>query len=144
MSKREEFLAGERPADVAFFLHEDAVDDVGALADYAETVDDGAVLVLDGERGRSAFQKAAGLDPMALAQRASGTEGTVRADLTGGVCPAESEEPDVDHTARIVFAFAEAQNEDVGGLYAEGDVVHAYAVCVCGETYAQKWVVGDR
>jgi hypothetical protein len=144
MTKRAEFLAGERPEDVAFFLHEDAVDDVGALAEYAETVEDGVVLVLPGEQGRSAFQKAAGKDPMQLAQQAMNTDGTVSADLTGGVCPAEAEEPEEDHTARVVFAFAEEQNEEVGGLYAEGDVIHAYGVCTCGETYSHKWVVGER
>jgi len=144
MTKREEFLAGDRPEDVAFFLHEDAVDDVGALSEYAETVDEGVVLVLPGEQGRSAFQKAAGQDPMQLAQTAMQTEGKIEGDLTGGVCPAEQEEPDSQHTARVVFAFAEEQNEEVGGRYAEGDVVHAYAVCACGETYSQKWVVGER
>ena len=80
MTKREEFLAGDRPEDVAFFLHEDAVDDVGALSEYAETVPEGVVLVLPGEQGRSAFKKAAGQDPMQLAQAAMETEGTIRGD----------------------------------------------------------------
>jgi hypothetical protein len=144
MTDRSEFLAGERPDDVAFFLQEDAVENIGALEDYAETVDDGVVLVLPGEQGRSAFQKAAGVDPMQLAQQAMGTEGTIAADLSGGFCPAEDDEPEEEHTVRFVFAFAEAQNEEAGGIYAEGDVVHAYAVCNCGERYSDKWVVGDR
>lgn len=144
MSKRSEFLAGERPDDVAFFLHEDAVENPDALEDYAETVEDGVVLVLPGENGRNAFQKAAGTDPMELAQAAMGTEGTVESDLTGGICPVAGDDPDADHTTRFVFAFAEEQNEEVGGLYAEGDVVHAYAVCNCGQRYSQKWVVGER
>ena len=144
MSKRTEFLAGERPDDVLFFLHEDAVSNPGALADYAETVADGHVLVLPGEDGRSAFQSATGIDPMGLAQAAMGTEGDIDDDLTGAICPVADEEPEENHTTKFVFAFAEAQNEEVGGLYAEGDVVHAYAVCACGESYSQKWVVGER
>jgi hypothetical protein len=144
MSKRSEFLAGERPEDVAFFLQEEAVENLGALDDYAETVENGVVLVLPGESGRNAFQKAAGTDPMELAQAAMENEGTIEADLTGGVCPTIEDEPDADHTTRFVFAFAEEQNEDVGGIYAQGDVVHAYAVCNCGQRYSQKWVVGER
>jgi len=140
MSKRAEFLAGDRVEDVAFFLHEDAVGNLEALADYAEEVDDGVVLVLDGDQGRSAFQSATDLDPMALAKRAMGTAGDVDQDLTGGVCPNAAGD-DGGHTAKFIFAFAEAQNEAVGGLYAEGDVMHAYAVCTCGEAYSEKWVI---
>ncbi|EMA25102.1 MULTISPECIES: DUF5807 family protein [Haloarcula] len=143
MTKHTEFLAGERPEDVLFFLHEDAVSNPGALAEYADEVEDGHVLVLPGDDGRSAFQSATGIDPMGLAQQAMGTEGDIGDDLTSAVCPVAEEEPESDHTTRFVFAFAEEQNEDVGGLYAEGDVVHAYAVCACGERYSDKWVVGE-
>ena len=141
MSKRTEFLAGERVEDVAIFLHEDAVGNVDALADYAESVEDGVMLIIDGDSGRSAFQSATGIDPMGLAREAMGTDGAIADDLTGGTCPVADDEPAETHTAKFVFAFAEAQNEDVGGLYAEGDVVHAYAVCQCGETYSEKWVL---
>lgn len=144
MSKREAFLAGERVEDIAFFLHEDSVGNVDALSEYAETVDDGLVLVLDGDQGRSAFQSATGLDPMGLAKRAMSTDGEISRDLTGGVCPNAEEEPDEAHTAKFVFAFAEEQNEEVGGIYEDGDVVHAYAVCTCGEAYSEKWVVGEE
>lgn len=143
MSKREAFLAGDRVEDIAFYLHEDSVGNVDALSDYAEDVEDGIVLVLDGDQGRSAFQSSTGLDPMALAKRAMGTDGDVSHDLTGGVCPNSEDEPDDTHTTKFVFAFAEQQNEEVGGIYAEGDVVHSYAVCTCGEAYSEKWVIGD-
>ena len=144
MSKREEFLAGERVEDIAFFLHEDSVGNVDALSEYAEQVEDGVVLVLDGDQGRSAFQSSTGLDPMALAKRAMGTDGEIDRDLTGGVCPNADGESGEDHVAKFVFAFAEEQNEEVGGIYEEGDVVHSYAVCTCGETYSEKWVVGEE
>lgn len=140
MSKHAEFLSGERPADVLFFLHGDAVSNPEALAEYAEDVDDGLVLVLPGDDGRSAFQSATGIDPMGLAQQAMKTEGDVHDDLTGADCPTTEEEPDGNHTTKFVFAFAEEQNEAVGGRYAEGDVIHAYAVCACGERYSDKWV----
>lgn len=140
MSKRTEFLAGERVEDVAFFLHEDAVGNADALADHAEQVEGGMVLVIDGDQGRSAFQSATGIDPMGLAREAMASDGEIDRDLTGGVCPNEEEEPDENHTAKFVFAFAEEQNEDVGGLYADGDVIHAYARCDCGTTYSEKWV----
>jgi hypothetical protein len=31
----------------------------------------------------------------------------------------------------------------VGGLYAEGAVVHAYAHCECGTSYSDRWVVDE-
>ena len=54
------------------------------------------------------------------------------------------DDADADHGVEFVFAFAEEQNEEVGGRYAEGDVIHAYAHCACGENYSQKWVVGEH
>ncbi|MFW6382849.1 MAG: DUF5807 family protein, partial [Haloferacaceae archaeon] len=69
------------------------------------------------------------------------TEGLIDADLTGGTCPEEASGG--EHTPRFVFAFAEERNEEVGGIYAEGDVIHAYAHCECGTSYSDKWVVED-
>jgi hypothetical protein len=134
-SKRAAFLAGDRPEDVAFFLHEDAVSGIEALAEKGERTDDGVILVVAGDTGRSAFQSATGIDPMAFAKEAMGTDGEVSRDLTGGVCP-----DGADHDARFVFAFAEEQNEDVEGLYTEGDVIHAYVACECGQRYSEKWL----
>jgi hypothetical protein len=144
MSDREAFLAGDRPEDVLMYFADDAVSDVGAIADIGETVEDGVVLVVDGDQGRSAFQAATGLDPMNFARDAMDTEGTVDPGCTGGTCPAAGDAPGDPHTARFVFAFAEEQNAEAGGLYAEGDVVHAYVACSCGTSYSDKWVAGER
>jgi hypothetical protein len=65
--------------------------------------------------------------------RASGR--SPRAEAAGG--PQE-------HHPEFVFAFAEAQNEEVGGMYAEGDVIHAYAYCSCGTAYSDKWVADSE
>jgi hypothetical protein len=147
MTDREEFLAGERPEDVLMYFAEDAVSGADALADTrtGERVETGVVIVVDGEEGRGAFQSVTGHDPMQFAQGAMGTEGTVDANCTGGTCPnAADDGSDEPHVARFVFAFAEEQNEEVGDLYAEGDVVHAYVSCSCGTAYSDKWVVGER
>ncbi|PSQ33260.1 hypothetical protein BRD09_01470 [Halobacteriales archaeon SW_10_68_16] len=141
---RAAFLAGDRPDDVLVYLSAEAVSDPAALEAHGERVDGGLVLVLSGERARGVFQRAAGIDPMAFAREAMDTAGEIRRDCTGGVCPASDSDGGSDHTARFVFAFAEAQNEDVGGLYAEGDVIHAYVACTCGERYSDKWVAGER
>ena len=138
---REEFLAGERHDDVLFFLHEDAVGAPDALAGVAEDVGTGVVLVLPGDRGGEAFERATGLDPMDFAGVAMDTEGTIARDCTSGECPSREAG---DHRVRFVFAFSEARNEAVGGIYAEGDVIHAYAACECGTTYSDRWVVGDE
>lgn len=160
MSKYAEFLAGERHEDVAVFIHAEATTDLDALADHGTEVDDGMVIVVPGDRGRSVFQSVAGLDPMGLASEARGTEGHVDRDLAGGDCPSaaegagsegagsegddsESATADADHFARFVFAFSEAQNEDVDGIYTEGDVMHAYVQCACGTTYGDKWLLED-
>jgi hypothetical protein len=143
MTDREAFLAGDRVEEVAFFLHEAAVSGIDALAEQGERTEDGVVLVVPGDTGRGAFQSATGIDPMAFAQEAMRTEGEVDRDLTGGTCP-DGGDGSTGHEARLIFAFAEAQNEEAGGLYAEGDVIHAYVACECGARYSEKWVAGDR
>lgn len=138
-AEREAFLAGRRPADVHIYLHEDVVSNPSALATHGELVDDGVVLVLDGEQARGVFQETTGIDPMALAGDARATEGDVDRDCAGATCPVGGR----DHQPRLIFAFAEGQNESAGGLYAEGPVVHAYVACGCGERYSDRWVA-DR
>lgn len=143
--QRRRFLDGERPDDVLVYVSADAVEDPDRLATRGERVDDGVVLVLDAERGREVFSSATGIDPMDLASAAMGTEGDIADDLAGADCPTRHpDEPDADHVTRLVFAFAEERNEEVGGLYAEGDVIHAYALCSCGTAFSDRWVAGDR
>lgn len=147
MSKLEEFLAGERLDDVAIFVSDSHLDESGRIANVGETVDSGVVLVVPGDDGRQAFAAGTGMDPMAFAKEAKGTDGTIAPTLDAGTCPADGDGPDspgTDHSVEFVFAFAEARNEEVGGLYADGDVIHAYAQCSCGASYSHKWVVGDR
>jgi len=138
-----EFLAGERPEDVAFFLHEEGVGDIEALADVGVRTEDGVVLVLPGDEGRAAFERATSLSPMSFAGVAMDTEGEVARDLTDGTCPAAEDPSDPAHYAKFVFAFAEEHHPEMEGLYAEGDVIHAYAACACGETYSEKWLAGE-
>ena len=145
MTARDEFLAGMRPGDVAIYLSDDHLRNADALADHAERVDGGYVLVLPGERGRRVFPKVAGDAPMEFAQEATKREGAVDRDLVGGTCPdGESADSGGDHAVRFVLAFAQEQTEDVGGPYGEGDVVHAYARCACGTAYSDRWVVGEE
>ena len=137
MSKYEEFLAGERLDDVAIFLPDDQLDEEGRLRELGEPVEGGVVLVVDGEKGRQVFKAGTGLDLMEFAQGAMGTEGHIDAGLNSAETP---DGGDVE----FVFAFAEAKNEEVGGLYAEGDVVHAYAKSSGGAAFSDRWVVGSR
>ncbi|UPV76075.1 DUF5807 family protein [Halorussus limi] len=138
MSKREQFLAGERPEDVALFLSDSFVEGEGdGLAKHGEQVESGVILVVEGDQGRSVFKTATGMDAMGFAKRAMGTEGRIARDLSGGECP------ECDGDAEFVFAFAEEQNEEVGGVYGEGDVIHAYSYCDCGTAYSDKWVAGE-
>jgi hypothetical protein len=139
---REAFLAGDRPEDVLVYLEESVVSNPEALEAHGRRVAGGVVLVVPGEQARTVFQRAAGIDPMAFAQQAMDTEGEVHPDCTGGVCPASDDRDGDDHRARFVFAFAERQNAEAGGLYAEGDVIHAYVSCGCGRRYSDKWVAG--
>ncbi len=137
---RREFLDGERPEDVLLFFAESAVSDLGTLAEHGEAVPRGVALVLGAERGRSAFEGATGVDPMTLASAAMDAEGEIDLESFEGNCPeTDSTDPD-EHAPRFVFAFAEERNEDVGGIYAEGDVIHAYAVCECASVYSERWV----
>ncbi|HKJ60193.1 MAG TPA: DUF5807 family protein [Halobacteriales archaeon] len=143
MTARDAFLAGERPGDVAIFLADAHLRNAEALADLAERVEGGYVLVVDGERGRRLFPKVAGGAPMEFAQEATKREGAVDRDLTGGTCPDAEGDGNEEHAVRFVLAFAQEQTDDVGGPYEEGDVIHAYARCACGVAYSDRWVVGD-
>ena len=141
--QREEFLAGERPDDVALFLAESYVSD-DRLEQFGERVDDGTLIVVDGERGRNAFKAATGTGAMEFAKSAMNTEGEIDDDLAGGQCPAVDADADSEHAVQYVFAFAEEQNESVGGIYADGDVVHAYAQCTCGMAFSDRWNATEK
>ena len=159
MSKLQEFLDGERPEDVALYLSGSFLDADSRLWNVGEETDDGVVLVVDGETGRNAFAAGTGMEAMEFAQTAMDTDGDVHEDLSGGTCPeadgdnqsdgdsagaaegGDGDANDAGHEAEFVFAFAEEQNEEVGGLYAEGPVVHAYAQCECGTAYSDRWVI---
>ncbi len=137
------FLAGDRPDDILIYLDEEGVGSIDDLLDIGTRVDDGVVLVLPGDDGQAAFESATGLDAMDFADMAMGTDGDVDDDCTSGRCPEADGDGGDEHYVKFVFAFAEERNEAVGGLYAEGDVIHGYAACACGTTYSDKWVTGD-
>lgn len=153
MTQREAFLAGERPDDVAIYLSESGLRNADALADRAEAVEGGYVLVLSGERGRQVFSVVAGEPPMEFAQEASERDGAVDRDLTGGRCPEAPAAEEVDgaggvdapaHEPRFLLAFVQEQTEGAGERYEEGDVVHAYVRCDCGAAYSDRWLVGEE
>lgn len=135
-NKREAFLTGDRPGDIAVYIADQLVDDPDALAEHGHVTDQGTVLVLDGETGRKVFKSATGMDALGFAKSAMNTEGEIADDLTGGVCPECGK-----NTIQLLLAFAEEQNEAVGGIYAESDVIHAYAQCDCGARYSDKWTL---
>ena len=56
--ERRAFLAGDEPDEVLVFFAESAVSDLGTLSQHGEQVSRGVVLVLEAERGRSAFEGA--------------------------------------------------------------------------------------
>jgi hypothetical protein len=139
--RRRKFLDGERPEDVLVFLGEAAVSGIDSLADHGERVENGLVLVLPGERGRGVFRRATGVDAMSFAGTASDREGAVDPGMIAGDCP---DGGDGGHGLQFLLGFAEEQNVEAGGRYAEGDVLHAYAACDCGTAYSDRWVVGER
>jgi hypothetical protein len=139
---REAFLSGDRPDDVALFLADGFIDDLAPLEEYGDRVEDGMVLVMDGETGRGVFETATSMEAMDFAGQAMGTEGEIAPDLTGGTCP--DEESEEDHGTQFVFSFVEEQNTGVDGLVGEDDTVFAYAYCTCGTAYSHRWHVGDR
>jgi hypothetical protein len=81
---------------------------------------------------------------MEFARGAMEARGHVSRDLDGGECPRRDADPEASHEVEFVFAFSEPRNQEVGGLYDRGDVIHAYAHCACGASYSDKWVVGEE
>ncbi len=139
---RASFLSGDRPDDVALFLSASIVDEPESLLEYGERIEGGVLLVVDGDRGRRAFQAATGSDALSFASEARQHDGTVERTLSGGECP-HADGDDESHEVAFIFAFAEEKNPEVGGIYAAGDVIHAYAKCSCGTSYADRWVIED-
>jgi len=147
------FLDGERLDDVAIYVADRFVDGDHPLSRAGIAVDGGVVVVVPGETGREAFADSTGLDPMQFAKQAMDRTGEIDPRLAGGDCPEadinaddtgdNDNETTDDHHVEFIFAFAEAENQEVGGLYAEGDVIHAYAHCACGTDFSQKWLA-DR
>ncbi len=145
METLEAFLAGDRLDDVAIYINDQYLSENHMLATEGEDVENGVVLVVPGDEGRTAFSQGTGIDPMEFAGTAMGKKGHIEPDLAGGECPAiEADDDPADHVIEFVFAFAEGQNEEVGGLYEDGDVIHAYAHCSCGVNFSQKWIAGSR
>ena len=151
------FLAGDRLDDVAIYVADSFFDGDHPLSTAGIAVDGGVVIVIPGETGREAFADSTGLDPMQFAKQAMDRTGEIDPRLAGGDCPEADttaggdgdnetngdDETADDHHVEFIFAFAEAENEEVGGLYADGDVIHAYAHCACGTDFSQKWLA-DR
>ncbi|MFB6093956.1 MAG: DUF5807 family protein [Halanaeroarchaeum sp.] len=142
-----DFLAGDRTDDVALYVASDRLSNPEDLLSrpVARAAGDGVLLVVDGDTGRSVFGRVTGRDAMDFAGAAMHRDGEIDPSLAGGTCPdAPADDKETPHEPAFVFSFAEAQNEEVGGIYAEGAVIHAYAQCSCGTAYADKWVAGDR
>ena len=159
MGERAGLLAGDRCEEGVLYCRGVFWDADPRLRDVGTETDDGVRLVLDGETGRDAFAAGTGMDAMSFAGDAMGTSGVIARSLDAGVCPdadadagaasdaaagTSADAAAEDHAVRFLLAFAEAQNEAVGGRYADGDVIHAYAHCACGARYADRWVVGER
>jgi hypothetical protein len=144
MSHRSAFLDGDRHDDIALFLSESYLDGQEKLRELGDPVESGCVLVVPGDDGRRAFSAGTGMDAMEFARGAMETHGHISRDLDGGECPERASDTEASHAVEFVFAFSEAQNTEVGGLYTRGDVIHAYAHCVCGTSYSDKWVVGEE
>ena len=136
----EAFLDGERPDDVAIYIHDEQIGDMQALTEVAVRVETGVVLVVDGERGQRAFEQLSGVAAMEFAGAAMDTDGQLAHDLTGGRCP----QPGASHSVGLLLAFAEEQHPEMDGIHGEGAVIHAYAACRCGERYSDRWLADDE
>lgn len=143
MTVLDEFLAGDRPDDVAIFLSDDVLDEEERLRNLGEPVDGGVVIVVDGDSGREAFAAATGVGAMEFAGAAMDRDGRIDVQLNAGECPDAADDPEHGEI-EFTLAFAERQNPEVGGRYAEGDVIHAYARCTCGVAYSDRWLVHER
>lgn len=144
MSDLDAFRDGNRHDDVAMYLSDAFLDQGSKLYEMGETREKGVLLIVPGEKGRNAFQAGTGMKAMEFAGAAMDREGDIAATLDAGHCPDTGAETDSSHDVEFVFAFTEPENPDVGGLYADGDVLHAYAHCACGTSYSHKWVIGNH
>lgn len=134
------FLDGERPDDVAIYIHDEQIGDMQALTEVAVRVETGVVLVVDGERGQRAFEQLSGIAAMEFASAAMDTDGQLAHDLTGGRCP----QAGASHSVGLLLAFAEEQHPEMDGIHGEGTVIHGYAACRCGARYSDRWLADEE
>jgi hypothetical protein len=144
MNTIDAFLRGDRHDDVALYLSDSVLDTGSSLYEIGDSRGEGVLVVVPGEKGRSAFQAGTGMEAMEFAGTAMDRTGDIAATLDAGSCPDAGTETVNGHAVEFIFAFTEPENPEVGGLYADGDVLHAYAHCSCGASYSHKWVIGDR
>lgn len=128
------FKAGKRQDDILVYIADTIVDRPARLADVGHRVDDGTVLVLPGESGKTVFEQTVGERAMDFAGRAMETAGEVDNTLDSGDCPACGRD-----TIDVLLAFVEPAHPEVGGRYAEGPVLHAYVRCSCTTYYSDSW-----
>lgn len=146
------FLYGGRPPGETA-VYEAVEPSKSSLSNIAEGLDGSATSRRSSRAGRPSPSPSYSTTPWSMTPRLSRAtltpsgaagdhDGRVERDLSAGDCPDAEADPG-GYEARLVFAFAEAQNESVGELYAEGPVIHAYVQCACGTRYEDKWVAQD-
>lgn len=130
------FTAGDRPADIAVYVADSVVDRPDRLGAVGTRVADGTVIVLPGDKGKAVFERTIGESAMDFAGRAMQHSGVITRTLDGGQCPDCSAD-----AVELLLAFVEEAHPEVGGRYADGPVLHAYARCRCGTHYSDSWSV---
>lgn len=130
------FRDGKRPDDIAFYVADAIVDQPERLKSVGTAVGDGTIFVLPGSKGRDVFKQTTGEAAMEFAGQAMKHSGDIAATLDAGHCPACEQD-----AVELVLAFVEQAHPEVGGRYADGPVLHAYARCGCGEYYSDSWSV---
>ncbi|MFB6254969.1 MAG: DUF5807 family protein [Halobacteriaceae archaeon] len=139
MAAYDEFLAGNRPNDIALYFANSFLDNPENLSDYGVSVANGVILIVDGSTGRSIFNEVTGMQPMQFAQRAMQTSGSIESSLTSAECPNSTASN--NHFIKFLFAFVEEEKNNIDGIYDQGDVMHVYAFCSCDTAFSDRWVI---
>lgn len=134
------FIAGEKPKHILLYHGIGAGKLPDQAAKLAHDIEDGHVMVLPAAMAQEIADKVLIPDLSTFSERSRERGGAIESFLTAGTCP-EAMDNGKGHTLEQIFAFVQPKDELLGGIYAKGDVMHAYALCSCQTYYSDRWVV---
>ncbi|WP_254280489.1 DUF5807 family protein [Haloarcula marina] len=144
MQSHEQFIAGNRPGHIMLFQHENATSLPDDASKVAKNAAEGKMIIQPAVMARDLIDKVLVPNISQFTELSQKRQGNIEPYLTSGDCPEANSNHDEDHIIEQLFAFVQPKHNSLGGIYADGDVMHAYARCSCQVHYSDRWVIASK